>query len=54
VNDIVEEPDDAATPLAPDEKKALKPAHIATRGDLNRKIFCAAKTGRSAAAAAAS
>ncbi|HEY1722553.1 MAG TPA: mobile mystery protein B [Magnetospirillaceae bacterium] len=32
---IFVEPDDAATPLTPDEKKALKPTHIATRGDLN-------------------
>lgn len=33
--DIFQQPDDAATPLTPDEKKGLVPSYIATRGELN-------------------
>jgi Fic-DOC domain mobile mystery protein B len=35
VSDIFERPDDAATPLTPEEKRDLIPAHIAGRDDLN-------------------
>lgn len=35
MSDIFERPDDAATPLTPEEKRDLIPAHIAGRDDLN-------------------
>lgn len=35
VSDIFDQPDEAATPLTEEEKRDLKPAYIATRGDLN-------------------
>lgn len=35
MSDLFDQPDDAATPLTADEKNGLKPAHIATRGQLN-------------------
>ena len=35
MNDIFEQPDDAATPLTEAEKRDLKPAYIATRAELN-------------------
>jgi Fic-DOC domain mobile mystery protein B len=35
VSDIFEQPDDAATPLTPEEMRDLIPAHIADRDDLN-------------------
>jgi Fic-DOC domain mobile mystery protein B len=35
VSDIFAEPDEAATPLTPEEQQGLKLAYIATRGELN-------------------
>ncbi len=35
MSDIFTEPDDAATPLSPEEMRDLIPAHIADRHDLN-------------------
>jgi Fic-DOC domain mobile mystery protein B len=35
VNDLFEQPDDAATPLTPEEMRDLIPAHIAYRRELN-------------------
>lgn len=35
MTDIFDQPDDAATPLTPEEKKGLIPSYIATRGELN-------------------
>ena len=36
MKDIFENPDDDATPLAPDEKRGLLPDFVGTRADLNR------------------
>lgn len=35
MTDLLEEPDDAATPLTEEEKRELIPAHIAARAELN-------------------
>jgi Fic-DOC domain mobile mystery protein B len=35
VSDLFDEPDDAATPLSPDEKRDLIPSYIAFRSELN-------------------
>jgi Fic-DOC domain mobile mystery protein B len=35
MSDIFEQPDDAATPLAEEEKRDLKPSYITTRAELN-------------------
>lgn len=35
MSDIFDQPDDAATPLTPEETRELIPAHIADRADLN-------------------
>jgi len=35
VSDIFDQPDDAATPLTPEETRELIPAHISDRADLN-------------------
>ena len=51
---IFEQPDDAATPLTPEEARALIPAHIAGRDDLNeaeQENITRGQAWRSAAAA---